>query len=110
MKTYVFRVRLKDNKNVWRDVEIKADQTLADLHNIIFSTFNRYEPHLYSFFLSNQPWDNESEYGLPYEGFAGVKDSRQAKLDELGIQSGHKFLYVFDYGDEWWHALELKKI
>ena len=39
-KVYVFKVALKYRKGLWRRIEIKGDQTLADLDHIIRIAFN----------------------------------------------------------------------
>src|SRR5581483_1046862 len=37
------------NKEVSRTIEIRGDQTLAQLHNAIFQAFDRWDEHLYEF-------------------------------------------------------------
>ena len=57
---------LKKNPQVIRTIEIRGDQTLADLHATIFAAFDREEEHLYEFQLRGQgPNDpNAERYGL----------------------------------------------
>src|SRR5436305_290622 len=64
-----FRIRIlggaycpPDLAPVWREIEIAANQTLADLGNAIPRAFLFEAEHLWSFFLSGQPWDRETEY------------------------------------------------
>lgn len=40
MKTYRFRVELEWREEVWRNIEIRGDQTLNDLHDAIQAAFN----------------------------------------------------------------------
>ena len=40
MKTFVFKVKLKYDKRVWRKIEILGSQTLDDLHMAIQEAFN----------------------------------------------------------------------
>jgi len=107
-RIYQFKVSLKDRPNIWRIIEIRGNQMLSSLHKAIFNAFDRFDEHLYSFFMSNKPYDKDSEYTLPDpdEPEAG-KYANRARIDNLHLQLGRKFLYLFDYGDEWWHEVEL---
>ena len=56
---YTFRVRIRGGyyapageAAVWREIEIAANQTLADLGNAIPLAFDFDDPHLWSFFFS----------------------------------------------------------
>ncbi len=103
-----FKVSLKNNSDIWRIIDIKENQMLSSLHKAIFKAFGRVEEHEYSFFLSNKPYDKESEFTSP-----GSDTSRERKfatrirIDSLALYGGPKFLYLFDYGDELWHEVEL---
>jgi len=106
-----FKVSLKDQPAIWRIIDIKENQMLSSLHKAIFKAFDRFEEHEYSFFLSNKPFDKETEYHSP-----GTDDDRNSKLanririDSIALYGGPKFLYLFDYGDEWWHEVELMNV
>ena len=50
-KVYVFKVALKGAKRIWRRIAIRSDQTLDELHQATFDAFDRYDEHLYSFYL-----------------------------------------------------------
>ncbi len=106
---YTFKVSLKGSPKVWRKIEIKGSQTLHNLHKAIFEAYERYDEHLYAFFLSNKPWDSSSEYGLP-DPESSAKNAKRARMDSLGLPVKKRFLYLFDFGDEWWHSIELTSI
>ena len=125
MKTYTFRVSLPGHGRVWRKIEMRADQTLEDLHFAIQEAYGWGADHLYSFFMSGRAWDGESEYCLPegcdpwgmpieepFEGevspellaeeaASGPGDVRETAVGEFGLEVGQGFMYLFDYGDEW---------
>lgn len=69
MKTYIFHVSLPGTGRVWRKIQIRADQTLEDLHFAIQGAYCWDADHLYSFFMSGKAWDDKIEYCLP-EGYA----------------------------------------
>lgn len=54
MKVYCIKVALFYNKRIYRNIEIIENQSLADLHASIFEAFDRYDEHLYSFFLTGK--------------------------------------------------------
>jgi len=103
-----FKVSLRDRPDIWRIIDIKGNQMLSSLHKAIFKAFDRFEEHQYSFFLSNKPYDRESEYTSPGIGADGTsKLATRIRIDSVELYGGPKFLYLFDYGDEWWHNVEL---
>jgi len=103
-----FRVSLRDKPDIWRIIEIKENQMLSSLHKAIFKAFDRFEEHQYSFFLSNKPYDKESEYVSPGNDTRGTsKLATRIRIDSLALHGGRKFLYLFDYGDESWHEVKL---
>jgi hypothetical protein len=65
MKTYTFHVSLPGTGRVWRKIEMRADQTLEDLHFAIQDAYEWDADHLYSFFMSGKAWDESTEYCLP---------------------------------------------
>jgi len=48
---YVLKVALCGSKGIWRRIAMLPAQTLDDLHEAIFTAFDRYDEHLYSFFF-----------------------------------------------------------
>lgn len=65
MKTYIFHISLPGAGRLWRKIEIRADQTLEQLHFAIQGAFALHNDHLYSFFMSGKAWDRSTEYCLP---------------------------------------------
>lgn len=65
MNTYTFHVSLPEFERTWRKLELRGDQTLEDLHLAIQDAYGWANDHLYSFFMSGQAWDPETEYTLP---------------------------------------------
>ncbi len=107
----------KKNPVVSRIIEIRGDQTLADLHEVIFDAFDREEEHLYEFQIGGKgPQDPKAKrYGLS-EVSDGLFDDKpqgnvtQTTLGSLGLKSGQAFGYWFDFGDDWWHQINVVDI
>ncbi len=110
------KVALKGQKSIWRLIEIRDDQTLDDLHEAIFSAFERDDEHLYSFYLPKPGTRGRSrltgakEFTHPscVDGFGGQKDASQTTLDDLRLRVRGKFEYLFDFGDSWWHEITVE--
>jgi hypothetical protein len=104
--TYVFKVQFKDAKQIWRKIEVAERQTLHHLHLEIQNAIQWDDDHLYSFFMSNRAWDNDSEFASPNADDGPHAD--EVTLGELGLKPKQKFLYLFDYGDE--HQFEVEVV
>ena len=101
------------NKPIYRMIEIRGDQTLEQLHSAIFEAFDRFDPHLYEFQFGRRPFDPKGpNYGIPdpNEKRKNYGDARQTTLDELNLTSESVFGYWFDFGDDWYHQVQVDRI
>ena len=83
----------------YRHIRVSADITLEELHNIIQDVFAFNNDHLYAFFMDDKAWSHWDAYYSPDE-----QDGRSAadyRLRDIALFKGKKFLYLFDFGDEW---------
>lgn len=101
------------NKVISRKIEIRGDQTLAQLHDTIFQAYDRWDQHLYEFQFGKRPFDPDGpNYGIA-DGPPGKNregDARTTKLDDLGLKPGRVFGYWFDFGDDWFHQVQVERI
>ena len=108
----------RKNPVMSRTIEARGDHTLADLHGAIFDAFDREDEHLYEFqFGGKRPMDPKARrYGPPmamvdpFDDEDGSADAERTTLDSLGLATGHVFGYWFDFGDDWWHQIEVLAI
>jgi hypothetical protein len=105
---YRFQVKLDWMKSVWRRIEMRGDQTFHDLHEAIQEAFDWDDDHLYAFFLSGKAWDNKTAYESPYG--EGERSAAKYRLDDVPLNPGHQFLYIFDFGDELRHQIKLEAV
>ncbi len=101
------------SKVVRRDIEIRGDHTLEQLHQAIFAAFDRSDEHLYEFQFGKRPFDPDvPNYGVPdrQEGKEGGGDARTTRLDDLDLKPNRVFGYLFDFGDEWYHQVQVERI
>jgi hypothetical protein len=101
-----------------RTIEIRGNQTLENLHAIIFKAFDRFDAHLYEFQIGGKgPNDPKARrYGLPAyqdevsEDFKLAGDVEQTTIDALKLKIDETFGYWFDFGDDWWHQINVIEI
>jgi hypothetical protein len=112
--TYTFRIRILGGfyappgaRWIWRELELTANQTLADLGDAIPLAFGFDDPHLWSFFLSGKPWDRNSEYALLADDPFGDPKQAAHDLPVSKAPADKEFLFLFDYGDEWHFGVKL---
>jgi Plasmid pRiA4b ORF-3-like protein len=101
------------NKQISRVIEIRGDQTLEQLHHAIFKAYDRSDDHAYEFQFGKRPHDPDGpDYGVPVPGKRkkGYGDARTTKLDELNLKLHRAFGYWFDFGDNWYHQVQVEKI
>ena len=95
----------------YRHIQISENATLQNLSSAILDAFDFDDDHLHSFFMSNRAWDKDTEYVCPYgelDGAPGFTD--KVKLSKFHLAKGAKFLYLFDYGDEWHFQINVLRV
>ncbi len=102
---YLMRITLKGIRPpIWRRVQVPDDIRLAALHEVIQTVFGWTDSHLHQFVVAGET------YGRP-------DDFDEALVDEAAVTLGHavgtrtkRFLYVYDFGDDWEHEVAVEKI
>lgn len=105
----------RKNPVVSRTVQIRGDQTLEELHYAIFNAFDRWDDHLYEFNFGKGPQDPEAPRYVQAMAFdpgearvaGGVEETTIASLN---LKIGRSFGYWFDFGDDWWHQINVQAI
>lgn len=100
----------------YRTIDALSTNTLEDLHDEIFTLFERYDHHLWDFqfgrrrpnaphalrFASVDTIDAEREYSDEADQ---IRLASEVTLANLNLSPKQYFFYVFDYGDEWMHKI-----
>jgi Plasmid pRiA4b ORF-3-like protein len=102
----------------WRTLQVRGDQTLAELHQGIAAAFGRGADASYEFELDAGPLHPEGKrYVLPGEydvslegGTPAAGRVTETKLDGLGLKPGETFAYSPDGGDDWWHPITVERV
>lgn len=108
----------KKNPTVARTIQIRSDQTLENLHDAIFDAFDRDDEHMYEYQIGGKrPMDPEAQrYVLPMAMEEPLDDEQPAgnvertTIGSLGLKPKQRFVYWFDFGDNWWHQITVRAI
>ncbi len=108
----------KKNKVISRTIQIRGAQTLEILHYAMFGAFGREDDHMYEFQVGGKgPMDPMAKkYVLPMamdDTFVEKKpagDLTRTPIGSLGLKVGDAFGYWFDFGDDWWHQINVVAI
>lgn len=100
---YTFKVYFSNS--IWRKVVLSGKHTMDNLHNMILEAFNFDDDHLYSFFMDGKKWSEDCIVS-PYDDY-GYQHANKVQIGMLGLRSKQRFLYLYDYGDEWTFVVEV---
>lgn len=109
---YRFRVILDAEEDVFRDLEIMADNTLEDLHNTILQSFGFDGTEMASFYISDDEWNQGEEISQfdMAEGGSSIRLMNETTLDDVVSESQTKLIYVYDFLSMWTFMVELAEI
>ena len=104
---------VEENPKVSRKIEIQGHQTLEQLHKKIFEAFDREEEQAYEFQM-----DRESVYPDRRYVKAEIEEEEEdecglvedTSIQELKLNQGDVFGYLFDYNDLWIHQVKVLSI
>jgi hypothetical protein len=88
---------------VWRGVEVK-DCSLSKLSDVIQAVMGWEGYHMWSFEIGGE------EYGEDPTGELELANAKKAKLSGVVASGIKKFRYVYDFGDDWEHLIEVEKV
>jgi hypothetical protein len=122
MKRYRLKVSIIGIPRLYRLFDAAGNATLEEFHEAIFNAFDRYDPHLYSFFMTRKDTKNiraicdAPEITHPqnvedFMGFGPAKPSAaKTRLGDLDLAEKEVFHYLFDFGDDWWHRIRVERM
>jgi hypothetical protein len=102
---FQLKIALKDARPpIWRRILVAGDIDLGTLHQVIQETMGWEDYHLHEFTIGHMRYGEPSE-----DDWEPVEDERRIRLDQL-IREGDKFIYTYDFGDDWTHLITVEKI
>ena len=90
---------------IWRRILVLSNNTIADLHYIIQIAFGWSDYHLHQFKIKGK------KYGIAYAGGISFMDNpRKIPLKRFCFKCGDKFLYEYNFIDNWEHEIRVEKV
>ena len=107
------RVTLLDiEPAIWRQLVVPIDTTLAELHRILQAAFGWKDCHLHHFDVGGLHYGDahffDAENGPDEPRTFEAADVRLRDF-HMGFDGGPVIEYVYDFGDNWVHAVVLEK-
>jgi len=111
---YRFRIILDNDTedDVFRDLEIRENDTMEDLHNAITQSFGFDGNEIASFYVSDDEWNQGEEISLfdMSDGLNPVKLMSKSILRDIIHEAQTKLIYVYDFLSMWTFYVELAEI
>lgn len=103
---FQLKVTLKESKPpIWRRIQVRGGTTLYKLHDIFQVVMGWTDSHLHQFIVRGE------YYGTPDPDWGGdVKSERRVKLGGIVAGPKDRFVYEYDFGDGWEHAIVVEKV
>jgi len=105
VQIFTFKVAFKGRRSIWREIEIRGDQTLADFDQAIRVAFKHDTDDHLSEFYTGKRWDGS---GLGIINPLGEGEGAEIKVSSLAQLTD--LSYVYDFGSEVHHVIKLVKI
>jgi len=97
---YQLKIQLKGTTPpIWRRIQVPADTILYHLHHYIQMAMGWDDGHPHEFVVDGVSYGEEM-----------VMDDGRVKLGKLIKEEKVKFLYLYDFGDNWEHVVTVEKI
>ncbi len=109
---YQIRVILDTEEDVFRDIEIEAENSLEDLHNAIVHAFGFEGGEMASFYISDEAWALGEEISLfdMSEGTESIRVMEETSIDSILGEDQHRLIYIYDFLSMWAFYVELAGI
>jgi hypothetical protein len=100
------RVLVDYEKDVFRDIEIRSDDTFMTLHEMIQQSFGFDNSQMASFYVSNADWEKGQEITLmevmqPDEDGEPIWLMQDIELSKIIFEKDQNMIYVFDFMLMW---------
>lgn len=107
---YQLKVSLKGIRPpIWRRIQVLGSTTLQELHFIVQAVMGWENAHLHQFTIDG------IDYGQPVPDpipglDSDIRNEKTFTLAQVVTGEKFKFLYVYDFGDDWEHEILVEKV
>jgi hypothetical protein len=92
---------------IWRRLLVKDDTDLHRLHFIIQDAMGWKNCHLYQFEVDEARYTEHFDDDVIDDN---TKPASAVPLGHLGLREGDSFVYNYDFGDDWYHEIEIEQL
>ena len=92
---------------IWRKVDVALTTDLETLHYIIQAAMGWTNSHMYLFEIGGENYGN---YDPDFDDFETDLPAHGTSLKEILARDFNRFLYVYDFGDNWRHDIIIGNI
>lgn len=105
-QVYQLKITLRGSKPpIWRRVMVPGKFSLYKLHQVIQRAMGWEDSHLHQFIIDGE------YYSIPSsDDWEPVIDERRYALSRIARHEKSKFVYEYDFGDNWEHTILVEKI
>lgn len=109
MNIFKFRVLLDTTDDVFRDIEIRPDQTFEEFYDCVIQSFEFKGGVMSSFYMSNDEWDKGQEITLldMSEKGDGKFVMNKCVMNDYVVEENQKIILVYDFMRMWCFYVEL---
>ena len=86
---------------IWRRVAVPESFTLHQLHRVLQLVFSRLDCHLYAFEIGKRRFERPGRE-------SDAEKSTEFTLEDLELKTGQRFIYTYDFGDDWRHKVKVE--
>ena len=102
---YQLKVTLKGSTPpIWRRLQVKDNIRLGDLSVVVQCAMGWNGGHLHQFIHQGQYFGEPSD-----DDCDSVTDEDKVRLSDLHLRAKSKFVYEYDFGDDWMHDIVVEK-
>jgi len=108
---YKIRIILDTQEDIFRDLEIEAENSLEDLHNAITQSFGFLGNEMASFYTCDELWNQDEEIALfDMSEDGNIRLMNETALEDVLTEASPKLIYVYDFLNMWTFFVELAAI
>jgi hypothetical protein len=90
---------------IWRSFLLKKEATFQNLHAAIQDACGWQDYHIYAF---REDRGGPAIAGIPDDEYDSPDpDAEKVKVSSYFSEPGQSCLYLYDFGDDWWHEVKL---
>lgn len=113
-KVFQFKITLKGTRpQIWRRIQVPSRYSFWELHCAIQDAMGWNDTHLHEFLIRIPGYVPVIPVGIPTDDDTDEEYTRpgwKLPIRHVFWEAGAKIDYLYDFGDDWLHTVELEKI